>query len=82
MIRINIHEAKVQLSKYLRKLRPGDSIILCKRNVPIAEIRLIEQPRHKKRPIGLAKGQFTIPPSFFEPIPGDLLDAFSGKSFM
>ncbi len=80
MIKINIYEAKINLSKYLRKLRQGDLIVLCKRNVPIAEIRLIEQPRHKKRPVGLAKGQFTIPPSFFEPLPGGLLDAFDGNS--
>jgi hypothetical protein len=32
-----------------------------------------------KRPIGLAKGQFQVPASFFEPLPDDLLDAFEGK---
>ena len=29
-----------------------------------------------QRPIGLAKGQFEIPDSFFEPLPDDILDAF------
>jgi hypothetical protein len=29
-------------------------------------------------PIGLAKGQFEIPASFFEPLPDDILDAFEG----
>ena len=79
MIKVNIHEAKIHLSKYLRNLRHGDSIVLCKRNVPIAEIRLMERPRHKKRPIGLAKGQFAIPSSFFEPLPEEIQDAFHGK---
>ena len=30
------------------------------------------------RPIGLAKGTFAIPSSFFDPLPDDVLDAFEG----
>ncbi|UCF03933.1 MAG: type II toxin-antitoxin system prevent-host-death family antitoxin, partial [Deltaproteobacteria bacterium] len=51
MIRINIHEAKTHLSRYLDRLAKGESIILCKRNVPIAEIRPIPQERKSERPI-------------------------------
>ena len=32
----------------------------------------------RQRPIGLAKGQFEIPASFFEPLPDNILDAFEG----
>ena len=32
------------------------------------------------RPLGLARGEFTIPEAFFEPLPDGLLDAFEGKS--
>ena len=32
----------------------------------------------KARPVGLDRGM-VIPPSFFEPLPKDLLDAFRGK---
>ena len=39
MIRLNIHEAKTHLSRYLPLLEAGETIILCKRNVPIAEIK-------------------------------------------
>jgi hypothetical protein len=31
------------------------------------------------RPIGLAKGSFQIPSSFFDPLPDEMLDAFEGK---
>jgi antitoxin (DNA-binding transcriptional repressor) of toxin-antitoxin stability system len=31
MIKLNIHEAKMHLSKYLAKLKAGDRILLCKR---------------------------------------------------
>ncbi len=32
----------------------------------------------KQRPIGLAKEQFKVPPTFFEPLPNNLMDAFEG----
>lgn len=79
MIRLNIHEAKTHLSRYLRQLRGGETILLCKRNVPIAEIRLIPNRRDEPRPIGLARATFTVPESFFEPLPDGLLDAFDGR---
>jgi antitoxin (DNA-binding transcriptional repressor) of toxin-antitoxin stability system len=79
MIRLNIHEAKTHLSRYLKRLAKGERIVLCLRNVPIAEIRPLPAPGKKPRPIGLARGQFTVPPSFFEPLPDDLQDAFEGR---
>lgn len=80
MIRLNIHEAKTHLSRYLERLAAGETIILCKRNVPIAEIRPLPVRRTEPRPFGLAKGEFEIPDSFYEPLPDDLLDAFEGKA--
>ncbi len=79
MIRLNVHEAKTHLSRYLARLAGGELILLCKRNVPIAEIRPVRQPRTERRPVGLAKDRFEVPTSFFDPLPEDLLDAFAGK---
>ncbi len=80
MIQINIHEAKTHLSRYLKRLAKGETIILCKRNTPIAEIRPLPQPRKKPRPLGLDRGKFVIPKEFFDPLPDELLDLFEGKS--
>lgn len=79
MIKINIHEAKTHLSRHLARLAKGESIILCNRNIPIAEIRPLPRRRKSKRPIGLAKGQFVVPPEFFEPLPEDDERAFAGE---
>lgn len=77
-VRLNIHEAKTHLSRYLKRLTTGGRIILCRRNMPVAEIRPLAQARRRKaRPIGLEKGRFTVPPAFFEPLPEEILDAFS-----
>lgn len=76
MIKINIHEAKTHLSRYLAKLRAGERILLCRRNQPIAEIVGLPALDSKKRPVGLAKGRLTIPAAFSEPLPEEVLQAF------
>lgn len=79
MIKLNIHEAKTHLSRYLERLQRGETILLCKRNEPIAEIRPLPRPLTTERPIGLAKGEFRIPKSFFAPLPRGVIAAFSGR---
>ncbi len=80
VIRLNIHEAKTHLSRYLSKLKKGETIILCKRNEPVAEIRAVPSPRTRKRPIGLAKGEFSVSKEFFEALPEELVQAFHGDA--
>lgn len=79
MIKINIHQAKTHLSKYLAKLKKGEIIVICNRNIPVAEIHPISTKIVKPRPVGLAKNSFDIPDAFFEPLPDDFVDPFSGK---
>jgi len=76
MIKLNIHEAKTHLSRHLGKLARGEPILLCKRNVPIAEIRPMPSGRKTKRRVGLAKGKLKIPRAFFKPLPADVLASF------
>jgi antitoxin (DNA-binding transcriptional repressor) of toxin-antitoxin stability system len=79
MIKLNIHEAKTHLSKYLPRLAQGEKILLCRRNVPIAEIVPIRRSEDNPRPIGLAKGEFSLTPDFFEPLPEEIQGAFEGR---
>jgi antitoxin (DNA-binding transcriptional repressor) of toxin-antitoxin stability system len=79
MIKLNIHEAKTHLSKYLAQLKAGERILLCKRNQPVAQITPLPEAPTRPRAIGLAKGTFTVPRSFFEALPDELLDAFEGR---
>ncbi len=79
MIKINIHEAKTHLSHYLEEVEHGETIVVCRRNQPVAEIRPLAVHRHKPRPIGLAKGKFTVPASFFEDLPEDTISLFRGE---
>ena len=81
MIKLNIHEAKTHLSRYMNRVARGESILLCKRNRPIGEIRPVAPTRTAKRPVGLAKGSFKVSKRFFDPLPRSIVAAFyRGKS--
>ena len=82
MIRVELASVSVELPALLgHALATGESIVICDKNEPIAEVRPVTPPeRRTPRPIGLAKGTFRIPGSFFEPLPSEVLDAFSGGS--
>ena len=79
MIQVNVHEAKTHLSKYLKKVAKGETIILCKRNVPVAELRAVARPRTARRPLGQDRGKMQMPPEFFDPLPDELMAHFDGR---
>lgn len=68
---LNIHEAKTHLSRYLKKVRQGNQIILCKSGKPVAEIIPYKEKSGKKRPFGLAKNWISIPKSFYDELTED-----------
>jgi len=80
MITINVQEAKTHFSHYLDEVAKGETVILCKRNKPIAEIRPIMSKVATKRPIGLVKSTFSVPASFFDVLPEETIALFSGTS--
>ncbi len=82
MISLNINKIKTHFSSFLTKVSNGETVIVCKRNVPIAEIKPIATLPNKKRPIGLAGKEypnFKISDAFFEPLPDDIVAAFNGE---
>ena len=78
MIGSMIHEAKTHLSRYLARLEAGETIVPCRRNQPIAELRPLPRIEAAPRPFGLARGTFSVPDSFFEPLPADVIEGFEG----
>lgn len=76
---VNLNEVKAQLSKYVELVEAGETVVICKRNIPVAEIRPIHKPKRQKPVLGSAAGTFVIPQAFFDPLPDDVLDAFEGR---
>ena len=65
MIKINIHEAKTHLSRYAKMVKAGETIWLCDRNRPFAEIRPLppdeaSEKMDRKRPLGLDSELVTL----------------------
>jgi antitoxin (DNA-binding transcriptional repressor) of toxin-antitoxin stability system len=67
MTRINLNEVKSRLSYYARLVKAGETLILCDRNKPFAEIRPLPDPSRPapKRQLGLMKGMCPVGPDFF-----------------
>ncbi len=77
-IQLNIHDAKTHLSRYLNNLSVDDRIVLCRRNQPIAEIRLLPSVKPRPRRLGSAAGDFIAKEQFFDPLPDEVLASFEG----
>jgi prevent-host-death family protein len=78
MKKVNLYEAKAHLSALVDRVAEGETVLICRRNVPAAELRPVPKSRRTRRPIGLVP-RFAVPPSFFEPLPDDLVTAFDGR---
>lgn len=75
---VSIHEAKTHLSKLLHHVMAGEEIIIAKSGVPVARIVPIEHSKAKRK-AGSAKGKFTFPDTFDDPLPKEVLSAFEGE---
>lgn len=77
---VGLAEAKATLSALLDRVAKGETVTITRHNEPVAELRPLGPPRMKGlRPWGIYKGAFTVPDSFNDPLPDDLLDLFEGK---
>ena len=78
MTQIDIHQIQDDLPHYLERVARGETIIVTRDAVPIAELRPVSGLRRTPRPLGLGRGLGEIHPSFFEPLPDDVLGSFHG----
>ena len=80
MIKVNVHDAKTHLSQYLERVEAGETLLLCRHNKPVAEVRPIAPKAARRvRKFGQHDG-FGVSPEFFEPLPDEVLRAFEGES--
>jgi len=74
MTKVNVHEAKTNLSKLIEKAKNGEEVIIAKNGVP--EVRIV--PFHKEPSdwFGMDQGKGWIAEDFDE-LPKDILDIMS-----
>lgn len=72
---VTIHAAKTTLSQLVARAEAGEEIILARGKMPIAKI-VPYHPVVPKRQFGALRGQFSVGPEFFEPLPEEELAAW------
>jgi prevent-host-death family protein len=77
MRRVNVHEAKTQLSRLLEQVEAGERIVIARAGVPVAVLAPYRAATRKRR-LGLFAGQATIHADF-DVLPADLADALGAS---
>ena len=72
-----VHHAKTHLSNLIERAEAGEEVVIARGDKPA--VKLVPVPvEHPKRMFGAYKGEFTVPDSFFDPLPEEVLAAFEG----
>ena len=72
---VTIHKAKTTLSQLVARAEAGEEVILARGKVPIAKI-VPYHPVERKRQFGALRGELSVDPAFFDPLPEDELTAW------
>jgi prevent-host-death family protein len=76
MTKVNVHEAKTQLSKLLEKAMNGEEVVIAKAGRPM--VRLVPVKQESMDWWGMDEGKAWIAEDFDE-LPEDLMAAFYGE---
>ena len=70
MTTVSIQEAEAKLSELIRKLKPGDEIVITDNNQPVARlVPAVGRPQRKPRQPGTLRGTVTyMAPDFDAPL--------------
>lgn len=78
MQKVNIHEAKTNLSRLVDEVTGGVEIIIAKSGKPVAKLVPIGRGGRVRKP-GFLKGKIRIAADFDAPLPSELIEAFEGR---
>ena len=80
MAKVTVRELKAHLSAVLARVERGETIVVAKRNEPVAEIRPLAG-RRGVPVLGNPLRGFEVPESFFEPLSESEIAAFEGRDW-
>lgn len=72
---VNVHEAKTQLSKLLRRVEAGEDIVIGRAGEPVARLTRVVPPTAPPRPLGTWRGRVEMADDF-DTLPDEVVDAF------
>lgn len=81
MLKINMHEAKTQLSRLVERAVAGESFIIAKAGTPLVKVtRMDAPPTQRVKRLGFLKNQLTIPADFDQIATKEIVKLFEGQS--
>ena len=75
LLKVNVHEAKTNLSKLLARVEEGEEVIIAKAGKHVARLVPIEKQTAQRIP-GSAKEKLVVANDFDAPLPEDILKDF------
>jgi prevent-host-death family protein len=72
---INVHAAKTNFSKLIKRVQSGEEVVIAKAGKPVARLVPYAGKSADRQP-GSAKGQLKVSSNFDAPLPKDLREAF------
>ena len=63
MNKVNIHEAKTQLSRLVDRAAKGESFVIAKAGKPLVKVSRVDAPARPKR-LGFLAGEIVVPDDF------------------
>ena len=80
MKKVNIHEAKTNLSKLVDEVSKGEPFIIAKAGKPVAKVTALKAPvGHQIRRLGFLAGQIHVPADFDHMGQNEIEQLFSGR---
>jgi len=78
MTKVNIQQARTQLSRLLERVASGEEIVIARAGTPVAKLVPFHE-EHEPRRLGLYAGQIQLAPDF-DDLPEELRAAFEGEA--
>jgi prevent-host-death family protein len=77
-MKVTIHAAKTTLSQLIARAHAGEEVVIARADVPVARLVPIIGQVPVRQPATL-RGLVKVPAAFFDPLPGDELNAWDGQ---
>lgn len=78
MRKVNIHEAKTNLSRLIEEVEEGGDVVIARAGKPVVRLVAVHQERLPRK-LGILDGRFVVPDDFDAPLPDEVLEAFEGS---
>lgn len=76
---VNIHEAKIHLSRLVEAAANGEAFVIAKAGKPMVKVVPLEEAPKAKQRIGVLDGQFFIPDDLDQGMDKEIEDLFYGN---